>query len=87
MEPENILLQLQPIFRDVFDDQSLSVSRESSAETVTGWDSLAHLNLVMSVEQAFGIRFALGELQGLKHVGDLVDLMHRKLSIKNGTQS
>jgi acyl carrier protein len=79
MESQNILSRLQPIFRDVFDERSLSVGRESSAETVEGWDSLAHINLITSIEQEFGIKFALGELQNLKNVGEMVDLMEVKL--------
>jgi len=81
VESEIILSKLQLIFRDVFDDQSLAIERESSAENIKEWDSLAHLNLVMCVEQAFGVRFALGELQTLKNVGDLVDLTQSKLSM------
>ena len=80
METQEILSKLQPIFHDVFDDGSISVGRESSAETIEGWDSLAHINLVTSVEQEFGVRFALGELQSLKNVGDMVDLMQAKLA-------
>ncbi len=79
METQEILSKLQPIFHDVFDDQSIAVGRESSAESIEGWDSLAHINLVTSVEQEFGVRFALGELQSLKNVGDMVDLMRLKL--------
>lgn len=79
MEAQEILSKLQPIFHDVFDDQSIAVGRESSAESIEGWDSLAHINLVTSVEQEFGVRFALGELQSLKNVGDMVDLMQVKL--------
>jgi len=80
MEAREILSKLQPIFHDVLDDQSISVVRESSAETIEGWDSLAHINLVASVEQEFGLRFALGELQSLKNVGEMVDLMQVKLN-------
>jgi acyl carrier protein len=80
MEPQELLSRLQPIFRDVFDDPSVSVGRESNAGTIEGWDSLAHINLVTSVEQEFGIRFALGELQGLKNVGDMLDMMEVKLN-------
>ena len=49
-----ILSKLQPIFHDIFDDGSISVGRESSAETVEGWDSLAHINLVKG-EEMFGL--------------------------------
>ena len=78
--PEAILEKLQPIFRDIFDDPRLSIGRESSAETVEGWDSLAHINLVSAIEQEFGIRFALGELETLKNVGEMADLIQAKLA-------
>jgi len=76
----DILTQLQPIFRDVMDNPGLSVARDSSASTVSGWDSLAHINLVSAIEQEFGIRFALGELEELKNVGEMIDLMEKKLT-------
>jgi acyl carrier protein len=75
----DILEKLQPIFRDVLDDPKLVITRESSGHNVYGWDSLAHINLVSAIESEFKIRFALGELQDLKHVGDMIDLMERKL--------
>lgn len=75
----DLLPQLQDIFRDVFDDPKLTVDRESNANTVPGWDSLAHINLVTAVEQEFKIKFALGELQKLKNVGEFVDLIGTKL--------
>ena len=75
----NILERLQPIFQDVFDDSSLRVERSSSAHDVEGWDSLTHINLVSSVEKEFGVRFALGELEDLKNVGEMIDLMEQKI--------
>jgi acyl carrier protein len=76
------LAQLQDIFRDVFDNASLEIGRDSSAHNVEGWDSLIHINLVVAVEQAFGIKFMLGELQGLENVGDMADLIDKKLSAR-----
>jgi acyl carrier protein len=76
------LERLQPIFQDVFDFPALRIERASNAQTVEGWDSLAHINLVAAIEKDFGIRFALGELEELKNVGDMIDLMERKLARK-----
>ncbi|GAB0057781.1 Acyl carrier protein [Candidatus Magnetaquicoccaceae bacterium FCR-1] len=76
----DLLTLLQPIFRDIFDIEDLVVTRESSAATIDGWDSLVHINLVSAIEQEFHIRFALGELESLKNVGDMIDLMEKKLS-------
>ena len=78
----DILTQLQPIFRDVLDNPQLQISRSSSASNVQGWDSLAHINLVSAIEQEFGISFTLSELQELKNVGEMIDLMEQKLAIQ-----
>jgi acyl carrier protein len=77
---DELLGRLQPIFRDIFDNPSLVILAESSAKTVDGWDSLAHISLVSAIEQEFNIRFALGELERLNNVGDMVALMKTKLA-------
>ncbi|MEI6206731.1 MAG: acyl carrier protein [Desulfuromonadales bacterium] len=73
------LEELTPIFRQVFDDDSIVITRSSTADDIDNWDSLTHMNLVIAVELGFKIRFALGELQKLKNVGDMIDLINRKL--------
>jgi acyl carrier protein len=78
----DILDRLQPVFRDVLDQPSLQVTREANARTVSGWDSLAHITLISVVEGEFGVRFALGELEELKNVGDMVDLIATKLATR-----
>jgi len=77
-----MLSQLEPIFRDILDNSRLNLTRESNASNVAGWDSLAHINLISAIEQQFGISFTLGELQELKNVGEMIDLMERKLAIR-----
>jgi len=69
--------QIQQIFRDVFDRPELTIGRQTTARDVDDWDSLAHINLVDAVERHFRIKFALGELQSLRHVGDMIDLVVR----------
>jgi acyl carrier protein len=75
----DILAELSPIFQDVLDQPELQITRASNASTVEGWDSLAHINLVTAIEQKYKIRFALGELEGLKNVGEMIDLIVVKL--------
>jgi len=82
-----ILDRLQPVFHEIFDDRSLVVTRESSALTVEGWDSMTHVNLVAAVEVAFGVRFALSELEDLQSVGDMVELIARKLGPRESPAS
>ena len=76
----NLLEQLQPIFRDVLDQPNLTLTLNSSGQTIEGWDSLTHINLVSAIEHEFKIKFALGELQDLKNVGDMIELMRTKLA-------
>ncbi len=80
MDP--ILEQLQPIFQDILDQPDLHLTRQSNASSVDEWDSLAHVNIVTAVERHFKIKIALGELQDLKNVGDMVDLIKSKLAAR-----
>jgi acyl carrier protein len=74
-----IITRLEPIFRDVFDQPNLKIDRQSTAKTVEGWDSLTHVTLVISIEQEFKIKFGLGELQDLENVGQMAELIKRKV--------
>jgi acyl carrier protein len=78
----NMLSKLEPLFRDILDNSRLNLTRESNASNVAGWDSLAHINLISAIEQQFWVSFTLGELQELKNVGEMIDLMERKLAIR-----
>jgi acyl carrier protein len=80
MDPR--LEELQFVFRDIFDQPDLVITRKSNASTVDDWDSLTHVNLVTAIEKRYKVKFALGELQDLKDVGDMSDLLSRKLAAK-----
>lgn len=71
------LEQLNQVFRRVFDDPSLDVSTETTANDVPGWDSLSHVNLIVVVEQTFKVKFSNKELLALQNVGDLVACVER----------
>ncbi len=76
--PDEVLNDLQPIFQEALDNPALTVTRTSSALNTPNWDSLAHIAIVEMVESKFKIRIGLSELEDLKEVGDLVDLIIRK---------
>ena len=79
MVDSEIWTKITEICRDVFDDENLIVDRESSASTITAWDSLSHLNLISDIEDAFDVQFALEEFTSAKNLGELVDCLVRKL--------
>ena len=73
-----IIERLTPIFRDVLDDDDLVITPATKADDVDGWDSLAHIHLVVSIEKAFKMRFTAEEVSSLENVGDLVTLIIKK---------
>lgn len=79
MTESEVLTQLQPMFRDVFDDDELVLTPETSAADVEGWDSLAHVSLVVAAEQRFGVKFRTAELESLRNVGHFAELISSKL--------
>ena len=71
---------LQGIFRQVFDDDTITLSPDLTANDVDGWDSLSHINLILAIENRFNICFTQKELLTLSKVGDLIDAIDRKIS-------
>lgn len=80
MNREEIYRTLTEVFRDVFDDESLEIGDETTADDIEDWDSLTHITLLSSVEDAFDIRFDMKAVHGLKNVGEMVDLIARLVS-------
>jgi acyl carrier protein len=79
MENTEIYEKLTPIFRDVFDDESLVLRPDLTADHVDEWDSLSHIRMVLAVQKSFNIKFSAGEIGKLKNVGELVDLINSRL--------
>lgn len=77
---DTIYAELTPIFRDLFDDENLVPTPELTAAEVPDWDSFNHINLVVAVEEHFGVKFHAAELESLQSVGQLVALLDQKLT-------
>ena len=70
--------RITPIFQDIFEREDLILSPSLTAKEVDEWDSLSHIRLVVAIEKEFGIKFALGELQSLQNVGEMIALIEKK---------
>jgi acyl carrier protein len=79
MNTDAILDQLKGIFRQIFDDDSIVLTRETTAEDIADWDSFNHISIIVAVESHFGIKFQTAETEELKNVGHLVELIQQKL--------
>ena len=71
--------KLTKIFRTLFNQDDLVLRDDLAAEDVPGWDSLNHVNLIIQIEQEFGIRFSNEEVTSLQNVGQLQELIEAKL--------
>jgi len=75
MTHEDILKKLTEVIQDQLDLDDLQLSASTKAVDVEGWDSLAHVRIMISVEQAFGMRFQTAQITGVSNVGELVELI------------
>ena len=75
MERSEIFEKLNEIFRDVFDDDSITVTDSTSAADIEDWASLTHITLISEVEEEFGIKFAMKDVIGMQNVGEMVDII------------
>jgi len=80
VDKAEIRARLERVFRDFFDDAGITLSDETTAGDVKGWDSIAHLYLIATVERDFGVQLDSRQILGLKTVGDLVRLLEGKLN-------
>ena len=82
MNKKEIFSRVQEIFIDVFDDENLEINNSTNSEDVEEWDSLNHIQLVLSIEKTLNVRFKTGEIQSLKNVGEMVNLLEEKINDK-----
>ena len=75
MTREEVYERLQNVFRDVFDDESIVLHDEPTANDIEDWDSFEHINLVVSVQDEFSFKIPMGKVVTMKNVGEMVDLI------------
>ena len=79
MSRDEIFTRLNEVFQDVFGDDDITVTDETTAADVEGWDSLRHITLLAAVEDEFDIEFSMGQTVGMKNVGEMVDHIEEEL--------
>jgi len=79
MERSEMIKQINDIFIDILDDESIVLSEETQASDVDEWDSLNHIQLVVAIEKHFKIRFTSKEIQSWNNVGEMMDCIATKI--------
>ena len=78
MERSEIFKRLEEIFVDVFELDGIELTDATSAEDIEEWDSLSHIQLIVAVEKAFGIKFISREIMKWNNVGEMVDTIQQR---------
>lgn len=76
MTRQEIFEKLNEVFFDVF-DEDIALTPETTAADISGWDSLTHITLISEVEDAFGIKFTMKDVLGMKNVGEMADMIQK----------
>ncbi len=80
MSEQEIFDSVQEIFRTVFDDDGIVLTREMTADDIEDWDSLEQINLLVAIEKKFSIKFKLDDVKNLPNVGAMLDLVKRMVA-------
>ena len=80
MKRDEIYVRLNNVFRDVFDNESISVNDKTNSNDIEDWDSLEHINLIVAVENEFRIKFNMKEITTMNNVGDMVDIILSRIN-------
>ena len=72
---------VQDIFRDVFDDEEIVLTNETTAGDIEDWDSFAQIQLILAIEKHFKIHFKVGEVGRLKNVGEMIATIEERMKV------
>ena len=75
----DITEKLTAVFTEVFDDDSIILADEMTADDIDAWDSMSHVNLIIAIEIAFEIEFKQSEIQNFANVSELKQSIIQKL--------
>jgi acyl carrier protein len=75
MEREQILLELNEIFKEIFEDDSIELTEETTANDIEDWDSLTHITIISEVEEHFDMKFEMKDVIGMKNIGEMIDII------------
>jgi acyl carrier protein len=78
MTRDEVFQALDEVFQEEFDDDSIHVTETTVASDIEDWDSLEHINLIIAIEKRFKMRFSMGEVTGLKNVGEMVEIILKR---------
>lgn len=80
MDTTKVLLEVNEIFKEVLDDESIVLNYESNSDNIDDWDSLAHIQLIVAIEKKYKIKFTAKEMVSWKNVGEMTENIVEKIN-------
>lgn len=75
MQRNEVFERLNKVFREIFDDETITLNDNTTADDIDGWDSLTHINVIFAVQEEFGVKFSVKDIIAMRNVGHLVDII------------
>jgi len=72
---EEIFARLEEVFREVFDDEMITLNDETTSDDIEEWDSFEHINLIVAIESEFHFKIPVNKVVSMKNVGEMVDII------------
>lgn len=79
MDQREVFDRLNRVFREVFDDDTIRVTPNTTADDIDDWDSLEHITLISAVEREFRMKFKMGEISTMKNVGEMARIVMERM--------
>ena len=79
MTKTEVMKKLQEVFQDVFDNDTIEINENTTADDIDEWDSLEHITLVGAVEKTFKMRFKMKEVSSMKNVGEMAEIILERI--------
>ncbi len=79
MTREEAYKEMDAVFQDIFDDENIHVQDDTTAKDIADWDSLMHVTLCVAIERRFGIKFNMDQVNTMKNVGEMMDIVLSQL--------
>ncbi|MEY8573811.1 acyl carrier protein [Oscillospiraceae bacterium 21-37] len=78
MDGREIFARLNKVFQEVFDDPSIRLTPQTTADDIEDWDSLEHITLISAVEREFHMKFKMKEISSMKNVGEMAGIIQER---------
>ena len=77
-QKKQILIKLQNIFRVIFDDDSIKLNSNTTAEDIEEWDSLNQIRIILACEKEFTVKLNPRQINDFSNIGDMVEHLFSK---------